>query len=122
MKKLLFIIDNLCQAILLGSCLFFPFTFIAAIPLGGWQLTSSLLKGLLMRSSLHLYYFLAATMYCVLLGFGTTTSDHFQFEQLPWAANLWLVLALPPVVGAVWYFVQSIRDLKNLEVREPDLV
>jgi|AntRauTorckE5430_2_1112549.scaffolds.fasta_scaffold44264_1 hypothetical protein len=122
MKKLLFTIDNLGQAILLGSCLFFPFTFIAAIPLGGWQLTSSLLKGLLMRSSLHLYYFLAATMYCVLLGFGAKTSDHFQFEQLPWATHLWFVLALPPVVGAVWYFVQSVRDMRNLEVWQPDWV
>lgn len=111
MKKVLFIIDNVVQGLLLGSSVFFPFTFVAAFFLGCWQLGSSLLKAILLQSRLHLNYFLAATAYCLVLFAGAQTADAFNYEPEEWIWYLWLVLGLPPLVGAIWYFGQSMRDL-----------
>ncbi|MEQ8703979.1 MAG: hypothetical protein RIC19_08655 [Phaeodactylibacter sp.] len=111
MKKVLFTIDNVVQSLLLGSSVFFPFTFVAAFFLGCWQLGSSLLKAILLQSRLHLNYFLAATAYCLVLFAGAQTAGAFNYEPTNWVGYLWFVLALPPLVGGIWYFVQSMRDL-----------
>lgn len=115
MKKALFAIDNVVQGLLLGSSVFFPFTLVAAFFLGCWQLGSSLIKAILLQSRLYLNYFLAATAYCLLLVAGTQAADIFNYEPTNWVGYLWFVLALPPLVGGIWYFWQSIKDLKEIE-------
>ncbi len=120
MKNILLTIDTVGQAILLTLCLFFPLTLFVAVPLGGWQLLSSLCKGLLLQSKLHLYYFLSATAYCVLLAF--SAKMELDFNWLEWAQYLWVILAVPPVVGAVWYFLQSMRDMEKEAPNKPEMV
>ena len=122
MKKVLFTIDNVVQGLLLGSSVFFPFTFIAAFFLGCWQLGSSLLKAILLQSRLHLNYFLAATTYCVVLFAGAQTADAFNYERTNGVGYLWFVLALPPLVGGSWYFGQSMRDLAEAKAAQSEWV
>ena len=122
MKKVLFTIDNVVQGLLLGSSVFFPFTFVAAFFLGCWQLGSSLLKAILLQSRLHFTYFLAATAYCLALFAGAQAADAFQYEPGEWIWYLWCVLGLPPLVGAIWYFGQSMRDLAEAKAAQSELV
>lgn len=115
MKRTLLTVDNVMQSIFLVSGIFFPFTLVAAFLLGCWQLGSSLLKAIFLRSRLHLNYFLAAAAYCMLLIVGLRTADAFDYEPSTWLGYLWFVLALPPLVGGIWYFLQSIKDLDEIE-------
>ncbi|KGE86952.1 MAG: hypothetical protein ACE362_10955 [Phaeodactylibacter xiamenensis] len=114
MKRTLMTVDALMQFLLMVSCLIYPFTLFAAFFLGIWQLSSSLLKGLIMQSWIHIQYFLAAAMYCVLLIAAAKFGDQLWLSEWSGEMYLWIVLAVPPLIGAVWYFLRSIQDLVSL--------
>lgn len=119
MQKTLFTIDFTAQGIMLGAALILSPTILLplmiAIPLGGWQLGSALLKGLALPSKVHLNYFLAATAYLFLLYFANTLS--LNLNTLPFypaaSDKLWIAAAFaPPIIGAIWYFRRSYLDYK----------
>lgn len=113
MKRMLLTTDTIIQSIMLCLMIFFPLTLFVSIPLGGWQLGSSLIKGIAWRSKLHFTYFIAATAYCLLLIWGIEHTDSVPFIlDYEWLRAMWWVLCLPPLVGAVWYYTQSHRDVK----------
>ena len=113
MKRMLLATDTIIQSIMLCLMIFFPLTLFVSMPLGGWQLGSSLIKGIAWRSKLHFTYFMAATAYCLLLIWGIEHADSIPFIQdYEWLEKMWWVLCLPPLVGAIWYYAQSHRDVK----------
>lgn len=90
--------------------IFFPLLIIA-MPLGAWQVLSAAVKGIAGPSFLHGVYAIIALAYCFLLQFGVQLLENFDgmlSGHLPY--QVYYVLALPPAVGAIWYFMQSIRD------------
>ena len=91
MAKALLLFDFGIQAFLLTIILVFGvffFPLVLLIPLGGWQLSSALTKGIAWRSRLHFTYFMAASAYCLAL-------YAFAGEQavLPWAEDYWFSTA-----------------------------
>jgi hypothetical protein len=112
-KQVLLTLDIVVQASLLAMSLFLPLIFFTSVLLGGWQLSSSLLKGVLWNSRLHALYFASASAYSSLLYFFSKNSEKLPYyESSDILSGLWYVVLLPPLVGAIWYFVQSIRDFK----------
>ena len=119
MQKTLFTIDLTAQGIMLVAALILSPTILLplmiAIPLGGWQLGSALLKGLAIPSKAHLNYFLAASGYLFLLYFANTLS--VDLGALPFYPTgldkLWIAAAFaPPIIGSIWYFRRTYLDYK----------
>ncbi|MCO6488395.1 MAG: hypothetical protein J5I98_08260 [Phaeodactylibacter sp.] len=91
------------------------------IPLGGWQVSSALIKGLAWRSRLHLTYFGLAALYCLALwaGFSGFVEINLPPGKLAdflhngaWA--LFFVLVIP-FAAAVIYWKISVGDNTHYE-------
>ncbi|NRA50816.1 MAG: hypothetical protein HRU12_16920 [Phaeodactylibacter sp.] len=118
MKTIALTFDVVMQALLLIGFICVPFTIFFAFPLGVWQLSSSLFKGMLLRSFLHFYYSFSAIAYCIVLFLGANYID-FPDGFLGRAPEyLWIVFCLPPAVGAFWYFWLSIKDLDHSKIAQ----
>jgi len=118
MKTFLLTFDTIIQAIMLACCIFFPLTFFVAPFLGAWQLGSSLLKGILLWSKMHFLYFLSAGAYLQFLYLFSKNEESLNFLELEWVGNIWWFVFLPPLVAAVWYFKQSMKDAKEHKPQE----
>ena len=104
-------LDITIQGILLGISIYLPALLITSVLIGGWQLLGSLLKGIFWNSSLHALYFAAASGYSSLLYIMVQHADWLPFhESNEVISMLWFFMLLPPLIGAIWYFGQSVRD------------
>ncbi|MCB0586247.1 MAG: hypothetical protein KDD06_13110 [Phaeodactylibacter sp.] len=120
MQKKFLLADLVVQVSLLGlivvssPTIFFP--LLLMIPLGGWQLSSALIKGVAWRSRLHLTYFGLAAAYCLALWAGSTGVVEVRFSpkavQELWGEEAWYILFIVviPLVGAVKYLHISKKD------------
>lgn len=117
MKRTLLAIDLVAQGLMLAAALilaptiFYP--LLIAIPLGAWQLSSALAKGLALPSELHLNYFLAASAYLFLLYLGARIIPALEpvLFYPDGAGKVWMaVAAAPPLFGAFWYFHRTYQD------------
>ena len=92
---------------------------IMAIPLGAWQVLSAVVKGIAGPSLLHGVYVITALAYCFLLQFGLQLIENFNVligGRMPY--QVYWILALPPAIGALWYFMQSVRDWEAAKMDE----
>ena len=106
-------LDITIQGVLLGISIYLPAILITSILIGGWQLSSSLLKGIFWNSRLHALYFAAASGYTSLLYLAANYTELLPFQESnDIIEGLWYFMLIPPFIGAIWYFGQSIRDFK----------
>jgi hypothetical protein len=113
MKAFLLTADTIVQAILLMLCLIFPLTLFFAMPLGAWQMGSSLLKAIFLWSKLHFIYFIAAGAYCQLLIIAINHPELLNIWEHNIPDGFWLLGLAPAAVGAFWYFGRTIKDAKG---------
>ena len=117
--------DSTIQGLLLlGIFVLAPtiiFPLLLLLPLGAWQLSSALVKGVAWRSRLHLTYFGLAAAYCLALWawFSGTVEVSFSFAPVAdfWDNEAWGIffVVVVPLAAAAMYWKISCDDIGRCE-------
>lgn len=122
-------LDYVIQSILLIlSLIASPTIFLAAFGLmliGGWQLLSALVLGLIKGCEKRLLYFATASIYCGFLWAGDKLINKFHPPELIETGFYLLGLLVLPVAAAIIYFTftkSEYLEIKNKEKPEPNFM
>ena len=112
--------DYLIQSlILIASIIASPTVFLAAFGLlviGGWQLLSALVIGLLKGCKTRLLYFASASTYCGFLWAGDKLIDKFYPPEFMETGFYLTGLFIIPIAAAILYFAFTKKEY--LEIKE----